>query len=98
MIYFGYTIDPVFRYSTGKMDFQFFRNDNPEDSGLKTNCELSEVWKEIEGRLEEEKKPVYTVELKIGRYVKKYPFASLIEACEYNRYWQGLLLADFQNP
>lgn len=55
--YRGYIIEPVFRYKgllSGKFDFQVCKEDEPEESWIRTRVTMEQVQNEIDEKIEEE--------------------------------------------
>jgi hypothetical protein len=54
--YRGYIIEPVFEYKgllTGKFDFQVYKEDEPENSWIRTRVTTEQVQNEIDEKIEE---------------------------------------------
>lgn len=94
-IYRGFQITPVFNYTNGKSDVEYYRLSDPEDNGMIARGTLEKVKEAINERLSE-RPEIYEVQPGTGKFGQRTPIAGLIEALDYCHYWDGLLLADFR--
>lgn len=92
--YRGFQIDTVFKYSSGKSDFQFFEINNPENSGIAPSCSVSDVKEQIDDRLDGREQYYFVQVTRSWMSCVK----GLDEAMKFASFWKGNLIADFKNP